>query len=93
MKGFIPLVKIEISFDSTRRSYSVPLKHFEVGTDKVHVGEVKMLGNKTRIVMKEEKGLLKTMFESEGKLINEQSDPILHVTTKNNPDSISLPII
>ena len=59
----IPLVELVISVDSARAEYSVPLKHFEVGKERVHVGESQILGQDTKIVLHELEGKLKVMYE------------------------------
>lgn len=64
---FIPLFEVVFSLDSIQRSYSIPLKHLKVGNKRVHVGDAKVLGNKTRLVVEEMKGKLKIMLETKVK--------------------------
>ena len=52
-----------MSVDSTRAEYAVPLKHYDAGGERIHVGESTILGNETRLVLHETDGRLKVMFE------------------------------
>jgi len=60
---FIPLAEVILSVDSPRAEYSVPLKHFDVGGEKIHLGEAVVLGRNTKLVLHETKMQLKVMIE------------------------------
>lgn len=60
-KSFIPLLSVVISFDSTRRSYKVPLRHMRAEEHKVLVGDV---DKSTRLVLEERDGQLAIVIES-----------------------------
>lgn len=60
---FIPLNKLVLSVDSVCAEYSVPLKHFDVEGERIHVGESRILGQDTKLVLHETSGQLKVMFE------------------------------
>lgn len=61
---FVPLIEVIFTLDSVQRNYSIPLKHLKVGNKRVHVGDTRILGNKSRIVVEEMKGKLKIMLET-----------------------------
>lgn len=66
---FVPLQEIIFSLDSVRRSYKVPMRHLRAGDNKILVGEGVILGNESRVVLEEQKGLLKVMIESKIKKV------------------------
>lgn len=59
----IPLLEVSISVDSIRAEYSVPLKHYDAGGERIHVGQSKILGRDTKLVLHETDGHLKVMLE------------------------------
>lgn len=59
----IPLSALVLSVDSIRAEYSVPLKHYDVEGQRVHVGESTILGHETKLVLHETDGQLKIMIE------------------------------
>lgn len=60
-KTFIPLISINVSIDSTRRTYKVPMKHMKAGSHKILVGDV---DKQSRLVLEEKEGQLVVMIES-----------------------------
>lgn len=59
----IPLQKVLFSFDSVRRSYSIPLTHIRLGDKKILTGTANILGNNSRVVLEERKGQVVVMIE------------------------------
>jgi len=60
-KNFIPLVSVEFSIDSSRKSYKVPVKHMRAGSHKILAGDV---DKQTKLLLEEKEGQLKVMIES-----------------------------
>lgn len=64
---FIPLTEVIFHFDYIRADYSVPLKHMEIGGNRIMIGESIILGQPTKLVLHEMPGKLKVMLEQEVK--------------------------
>ena len=62
-KQVIPLTELAVSVDSIRAEYSMPLKHYNVRGERIHVGQSRILGRETSLVLHETKGQLKIMIE------------------------------
>ena len=62
---FIPLTEVIFHIDHARAEYSVPLKHIEIGGNRILIGESTILGKPTKLVLREMPGQLKVMFEQE----------------------------
>jgi hypothetical protein len=68
---FIPLTEVIFHVDYVSADYSVPLEHWEIGGNRVLVGESIILGRLTKLVLHEMPGQLKVMFEQEAKRPND----------------------
>lgn len=75
-KQIIPLTEVRISVDSVRAEYSVPLEHYDVGGERIHVGQSTILGRETKLVLHETNGQLKVMIEQ-----------VVHPNTKDKGES------
>lgn len=64
-KHIFPLAALIVYVDSIRAEYSVPLKHYDAGGERIHVGESKILGHDTKLVLHETNGQLKVMIEQQ----------------------------
>lgn len=64
---FIPLAEIIFHIDYICADYTVPIKHMEIGGNRILIGESIILGRLTKLVLHEMSGQLKVLLEQEVK--------------------------
>ena len=106
---FFPLEKLVVSIERITKDYEVLLRHYRLGSEKFHVGHLKILGRPTRIVAceMEEGDKLQIMIEQlvhkndkryeiqsgRGKLVVENKDGSVVVCPTILPSDLDLEIL